>query len=330
MVYPKLYLGHIPPTASERRALRRRALDLREHLHAARAPEPIYVLLSFSAGDHPPASEAELLLLRPNSVIVGAIREYRGAIEALPGGRWFYRDSGEPIRDRYDQPPLQLVKAQRDAVRDRLHAQAARLLDVPADAQPFARTVGALICSPSTHPDSRISLDVDEHRQLLKVLGLDELSGLAAMVRTGALLTEEQMRAIAADLFAGRLWHDGERFLFELAPARFQLRLLAEGGDTRAILPLVEGENSVGRRRDALRDEHRLTLAGDDLVSIDHAQLICGESDHVLLRDTSKNGTWVTPPDAPEERVHEGARVIVAGTLLRMGVTRMRLEGVDG
>ena len=47
------------------------------------------------------------------------------------------------------------------------------------------------------------------------------------------------------------------------------------------------------------------------------------------LRDTSKNGTWITAPGATEERVRHD-RTIVAGTLLRLGVTRARLERVGG
>lgn len=329
-MYPKLYLGHTPPTARERSALRERALDLHERLGAGHEPEPAYALLNFAAGDAPPESEVELLLLRPNAVIVGAIREYAGPIDVLPGGGWLHRDTGEAISEPSGETPLQRIKAQRDAVRARLDADAARLAGVPAEAQPFARTVGALICAPATHPDSRISLDVDEHRQLLKVLGLDELPGLAAMVRSGMALSEEDMRAIASELFAGRLWHDGEQLLFELAPCRFRLRLLADGARAEAVLPLLEGENFVGRRRAPRRHEHRLTLAGDDLVSSDHARIICGEADHVVLRDTSKNGTWVTPPGTAEERVHDSERAIVPGTLLRMGMTRMRLEWAGG
>jgi hypothetical protein len=49
----------------------------------------------------------------------------------------------------------------------------------------------------------------------------------------------------------------------------------------------------------------------------------------VRLRDTSKNGTWVTPPGAAEQRVR-GEQAIGPGTLVRMGVTRMRLERVEG
>ena len=102
------------------------------------------------------------------------------------------------------------------------------------------------------------------------------------------------MRRIVGELFAGRLWHDGERLLFELAPGRFQLRLLPEGDRAEAVLPLIEGENVVGRRKTPRRYERRVTLSGDDLVSSDHARIVCGDDDRVALRDTSKNGTWIT------------------------------------
>jgi len=321
MVALQIYLGQIPSSAHERRMLRARVLDLQASLRPAHEFEPTYALLNFTAGVQPDVCAVELLLLRPNEIIVGAIRAYPGPIAVLHGGRWILCATGEAIRDHNDLPPLQWVKAQRDAVRAQLSAQAARLAGAPS----FERVVGALICAPATHPDSRISLDVDEHRQLLKILGLDELAGLAAMIRTGPQLDEAGMQLIVADIFGGQLWHDGTQFLFELAPCRFQLRLLDAGARQAPILPLAEGENVVGRRT-ARHNEQRLTLSGDDLISSDHARLICEEADHVILRDTSKNGTWVALPGQPEEHVQGAERAIVPGTLLRMGLMRLRLE----
>jgi hypothetical protein len=328
-VDPQIYLGQIPATPQERRALRARAMDLRERLSVTRPPEPMYLLLNFAAGAAAAEREIELMVLRPEAVLVGAIREYRGPVEVAQSGRWTYRATGEPIRDRNDQTPLQLVRAQRDAVRAWLNREAGRLSGAAPDAQPFERTVGAVICAPTLPPDSRIALDVTEHRQWLKVLGLDELPGLVAMLRTGVHLAEESLLMIAAEILGGRLWYDGTGFLFDLAPCRFQLRLLDAEGRAGAVLPLTEGENIVGRRRAPQHHEHRLMLAGDDLVSSDHAALICEEGDQVRLRDTSKNGTWVTPSGGAEQRVH-GERMIGPGTLLRMGVTLMRLERVEG
>ena len=57
-------------------------------------------------------------------------------------------------------------------------------------------------------------------------------------------------------------------------------------------------------------------------------RLLCGDGDYVTLRDTSKNGTWVTPPGGAEERLHGVERAITLGAILRMGVTRMRLERI--
>src|SRR5690242_14024995 len=175
MAYPQLYLGQVPARAAARRALRERALDLYAILHAAREPEPTYALLNFATGVAPvPAGAAraiELLLLRPNAAIVAAIREYPGPIEVTPDGHWTNLTNGAAIREERGQTPLRLVRAQRDAVRERLRQQAAATLGLPDGAQPFERMVGALICAPTTHPESRISLDVDDHRQWLKILG---------------------------------------------------------------------------------------------------------------------------------------------------------------
>jgi FHA domain len=340
MAYPQIYIGQIPATAAERIALRERALDLRTALRASPRGrpelEPICALLNFGVGAAPGPADAapaiELLLLRTNAAIVGAIRTYPGPIEVTPDGRWTDLTTGAAIRDERGRTPLQVVRAQRDAVRARLDQDAEPLLNptvgAGAEAQSFARMVGALICSPATHPESRISLDVDDHRQQLKILGLDELAGLAAMIHTGPRLSEEAMRRIIGDLFDGRPWHDGERLLFELAPGRFQLRMFAEGDRAESVVPLMEGENIAGRRRSVQRHERRITLSGDDLISSDHARLFCGDGDRVTLRDTSKNGTWVTLPGGAEERLHDAERAIAPGAVLRMGMTRLRLERI--
>lgn len=325
MTNPKIYLGAIPPTSAERRALRSQALELQAALRSARPPEPTYLLLNFVAGDATPWRAIELLLLRPHAVIVGAIRAYRGPIEALPGAPWIDRGAHEPITEQDGMSPLAYVRTQRDVVRERLNAEAARLLDASPDAHPFERTIGALICAPALHPDSRVSLDIDDHRQWLKVLGLDELPGLAAMVRTVARLPDQAMRAIIVELFGGRLWRDDTRFLYELAPSRFQLRLLGAEKRKEGILALIEGENVVGRRKNAQHYEYRLTITGDDLISSDHARIICEDDGRVVLRDTSKNGTWVVTPDGQEERVR-GERVIAPHTMLRLGMTHVALE----
>src|SRR5262249_8270880 len=94
-VHPQIYLGHIPPTARERRGLRALALDLNERIAPARAAEPTILLLNFA--DAKLTEMIDLLLLRPTAIIVGAIRAYRGPIEASPNGSWRDRATGEPI-----------------------------------------------------------------------------------------------------------------------------------------------------------------------------------------------------------------------------------------
>src|SRR5262249_36132486 len=150
--------------------------------------EPTTLLLHFAAGEG--AADIDLLLLRPQAAIVGALRAYRGPIVAGPGGPWSYRDSGEAIREPRGHTPTQHVKAQRDAVRERLDAAAGWLFGLAPQARPFERMVGALICVPATHPESRITLEVSEHRQQIKVLGFDELAQLAAILQTGAQLSD--------------------------------------------------------------------------------------------------------------------------------------------
>jgi hypothetical protein len=344
MTYPQLYLGQTPGSASERYVLRERALALHAALHSGSRSridqEPTLVLLNFLIDDRSTPQQVELLLLRPRAALVGMLRTYPGPIEVLPDGRWTDLASGAALRDGLGRTPLQVVRAQRDAVRTRLQHAAADL-DVGQDApqppgrsemalpstagRPFQRTVGALICAPTTHPESRISLDVDDHRQWLKILGLDELAGLAAMLRSDVQLSETAMRAICVEVFGGRLWHNGEKLLFELAPGRFQLRLLGEHEPVDAVFPLIEGENVVGRRKSARRHEHRVALSGDDLMSSDHVRLVCGD-EQVVLRDLSKNGTYLIHPDGAEELLRGADRLLAPGALLRMGVTRMRLE----
>jgi hypothetical protein len=326
-VYPQIYLGNIPNTADQRRALRALALDIRARIHATRAAEPTLLLLHFRVAESA-VPAIDLLLLRPSAAIVGAVRTYQGPIESLPGGQWRRRDSGEPLREERDRTPIQHIKLQRDAVRTQLDAAAPRLLGTPSNVHPFDRTVGALIIAPSTHADSRVSLEIGDHRQQIKLLGLDELPALASMLRLGVQLPELAMQLIGSELFGGRLWHDGAHFLFDLAAPRLQLRLLGDGARPEKLLTLIEGENVLGRRRSSQHYEHRLTLPGDELISADHALIICGD-EWATLRDTSKNGTWITPPGGTEERVR-GERTIFPGTLLRMGVTRVLLERIEG
>lgn len=327
MAPPQIYIGPTPASSAGRLALRALAVDTRTRAATAHADGPTALVLHFAPA--PGAAPVDMLLLRPHSAIVGLVRSYRAPVVAQPGGRWAYRDTGEPIAEAGGATPIQHVAAQRDAVGRRLDQIAPELLGTMPEAHPFERMVGALICMPISHPDSRISLAIGEHRRQLKVLGFDELLPLADMIRLGAQIPAAAMQAIAVDVFGGRLWHDGSRFLFDLAPPRFQLRVLANGTRAERMLPLMEGENVIGRRRAPQSHEHRIALAGDELISADHAVLTCGDDDQLTLRDTSKNGIWVTPPGGAEERVRR-TRALAPGAELRLGITRLRIERIEG
>lgn len=321
----QLYIGQIPTSAAERRALRSLALDLRARFGAARGLDPTVVVLQAAPADMAPI---DLLLLGPHAALAGVVRAYRGPLLAQPGGRWAYADSGAAIAEPGGLSPTQLAGAQRDQLREWLCEAAPTLPGLPSGAEIFGHMVAALICAPVLHPDSRISLDIAEHRRQIKVLGLDELPGLAAMLRSDIHLPEPALHTIAAELFGARLWHDGARFLFDLAPARFQLRVLAAGARAERVLPLREGENVLGRRRSAQQHEHRITLSGDELISADHAVLVCGDEPQVLVRDTSKNGTWLVTSGAADERIR-GERLLDVGATLRMGATQVRVEEAE-
>ncbi|HNP86572.1 MAG TPA: FHA domain-containing protein [Kouleothrix sp.] len=324
-MHPQIYLGQIPATSAERRALRALAIDARARIEAARSDVPTVLLLHFVPNlDLAPV---DLLLLQPNAAIVGAVRSYRGPIVAQPNGHWVYRDTNTPITETDGSTPIHYVAMQRDAVRARLQSVDPALPGVSYDAPAFERMVGAVVCTPITHPDTQISLAIADHRRQLKVLGLDELPAVATMLRPAAALPAEALPTIATNIFGGRLWHDGTRFLFDLAPARFQLRVLPTETRAERVLPLMEGDNLIGRRRAPQHHEYRLTLAGDELISADHALLAVGDDDQIVVRDTSKNGTWMTPPGAAEERIRR-ERTITPGTELRMGITRLRLEPI--
>lgn len=326
--YPRLYIGQKPATPLARRTLRLRALDLAARFKQTLASEPTYALLHFLPSNSTEHDLVELLLLRPNAVLVGLFKDSNGPLDILPNGEWIVRDAARQIRGPYGETPLEQIKRSRDVVLRQLQRYNRELPDIlPEDAR-FARTIGALIVAPKLHPESRVTLDVVDHRQQIKVLGFDELPGLAAMAQTGVQLSEEAMQVIVAEVFGGRRWYDGEQLLFELALAPFQLQVLAETGRPERALSLIEGANVVGRREAPLHHEYRLTLSGDDLMSNDHAIINCTADGRVILRDTSTNGTWVEAPGAAEERLHHVEQVLAPGSMIRMGVTRMWLEQI--
>jgi hypothetical protein len=321
VVATQIYIGRIPDTAGERRALRERALELLALLRAAHQPAPTAALLSFSAGAAPPADTVDLLLLRPRAIIAGVLRAYPGPIAAAPGQGWTDAD-GAPLVEAGDISPLELARMRRDAIVARLGAPGSAWRLPPA-----ARVLGAVIVTPRLHPDSRISLDVDDHRLALKVFGLDELTGVASMAQSNVQLGSEAIQSIAGTL-GGTLWMEGARTLFELTRPRFRLRLL-DGERAGETLPLAEGETVVGRRRSPRRFERRVAVAGDDLISSDHAVLLYEDGSGLTLRDTSKNGTWVTAPGEPEQHLRGAERRLEPGAELRMGLTRMVVERIE-
>ncbi len=316
MPYPHIYIGTTPDTIDRRRAMRTLALDLRVRLRSQRDPAPVVALLHFPIEG---AGIADLLIVRPNALVLAALRTYDGPLDI---SHHMWRDAhGQLIREADGQTPLAEVGLQRDTLRARL------LESLPTDsltARAAQRLIAAVVCMPILHAESRVALDIEDHRAQRKVLGLDELPGLAIMAAGAARMTELDIQMLIERLGV-QLWHDGTRLLFELATARHQLQILNADQAIRTTLPLIEGENIIGRRRTARPHEHRLTISGDDLVSSDHALLNCHEDGRVTLRDTSKNGTWVTLPGGPETFVHATERQLIPGTILRLGDTRMEL-----
>jgi hypothetical protein len=320
MTYLQIYIGQTPDRPEQRRALRTFAMDLRLRLRPTREQSPALVLLNAPVLG---AGIIDLILVRPNAFIVGAVRSYDGPIVAESWAAW--RDQRGAVLTDDGMAPLRYIGMQRDTLR-------ARLVEALAPDSPeiraLPRMIAALISSPTLHPESRIALDIEDHRMQRKLLGLDELAGLAMLGNVGVHIPETNLAPLI-ELIGGQLWHDGSRLLFELAPPRLHLRLI-NSSSLRPALPLIEGENVIGRRRTARPHEHRLTIAGDDLMSSDHALVTCQFDGRVTLRDISKNGTWFTLPGGEESFVHADERQIAPGTILRMGETRMAIEEIEG
>lgn len=323
----RIYIGRTPDTARERIALRERALTLVRGARQSPTEGTCTIAFNIAAGADPPLAQIDLLILRATAVIVGALRSYAGPIDAPPGGVWRDRASGQPILEEDGAHPLHRLRQQRDAVQMSLNAAAARLGVATADPHPFKQVIGVLVGVPALPADSHISLDVDDHRDHLKVCSFDELPGVAAMSHSNVSLPEEAIHTIAGSLFGGRLWYD-DRFLFELAPPRFQLSIRPSGSAPVSV-PLYEGETIIGRRRSPKGNERRIPVLNDDLVSSDHLYIVCGDDvQTVAIRDASKNGTWVTQPDGPAEHLRNAACTIPVGTRLRIGTTDLILERV--
>jgi hypothetical protein len=317
MAHPQIYLGQIPTTSPARRLLREQALKLAA-LFSRPALEPTALLLHFQppAATHP----ADLLVLRPHAALVGVIKDVDGPIVTDAAGQWLAASRGEALRGPEGEPLLDYIKQLREHVMAGLEQ---------ATAQSFVRTVGAFIVAPAVHPETQLVLDIDDHRQHIKVLGLDELPTLAAMAQTGITLDDAALPAFMADVFGAQLWYDGERLLFEISRSALRLRVLRHGDTAQHTWTLLEGANFVGRRQAPHRYEYRVALSGDDLMSNDHALIVVADDGRIVVRDTSTNGTWIALPGEPERRLHRAERPVVPGTTLRMGATRMRLERAE-
>ncbi|MBC8161258.1 MAG: FHA domain-containing protein [Roseiflexaceae bacterium] len=304
-MYHHIYLAQTPTNATARRHLRARALDLAARL-AQVGEGPCAVILGLDSGC------PDLVVLRPHSVIAALIHQTTSPLDQLPDRVWVERASGERV---LGGAPLAAVRAARSMLVRKIeqHSDTAALL---------GRLVGALVIAPTLPADSRIVLDIGEHRDHIKLLGLDELAPLAAMLQAGARLDELSFGGIIAALDA-RLWHNGERLLFEVGLAAYQLN-----HTSGVALTLLEGANVIGRRAAPLQGEFRLTIEGDDTISADHAVLICLADGRAVLRDTSTNGTYLRAHGGEEQRIHHAEQPITAGSTIRMGETVLRLERV--
>lgn len=298
---PEIYLAQIPATPQARRQERAFALELAQQL--ARISEGPCAALLGLGGEYP-----DVLLLRPRSVIVGLICDSTGPIDLLPTGTWIDRTSGNGL---LGGKPLARVRHARTTLVQRL-----------SNVTGLGTITGALVISPTLHVESQVVLDIEDHREQIKVLGMDELAPLASMLQAGAHLDEVAMRAIISAL-GGRLWHNGERLLFEVGLARYRL-----AHTSGVVLTLLEGENVIGRRTAPLQREFRLTIEGDDTISADHAVLICTADGRAIVRDTSTNGTRIRLSEGSELRIHHAEQPVTPGCIIRMGETELRLEQV--
>ncbi|KAB8144016.1 FHA domain-containing protein [Chloroflexia bacterium SDU3-3] len=285
---PQIFLAQPPATAQARRTLRAHALELAAQLVRV-AEGPCYAILNIEPAESEPI---DMLLLRPRSALVALVRQAEGPLRVQGGHPWL----------------AQARQARADA-----------LAMLGGLAPALGTAVAAVVAAPRIPEGSSIALDVEDHRQRVKLLGFDELAALASMLQAGAQLDEAAMRGAAQALDA-QLWHNGERLLFEIGLAPYVLRR----GDG-ATLPLLEGASVVGRRKQAIQHEYRLTIEGDDAVSADHAIIVCAPSGRLLLRDTSTNGTYIRAPGGSEQRIHHAEQAIAPDTIIRLGETELAL-----
>lgn len=321
MSYPRIYICHIPETISARRLLRSRALELHTLLSNTRDTQSQLVVLNIPLGHE----YLDVLLARQNVLIAANMYHWPQAIRVPQGMPWREKLSGAVLNLPDGHSPLQHVAALRNALRIALR-QSWQQSEIEARA--LERMIGAVVAMPELHPDSEVQLDIDDHQQRLKLLGLNELPGLVAMAGASWQLSESALHSMIVEQLHARLWHDGSKLLFELVSPRFQLRLLGDDLESCAALPLLEGENIIGRRRATQASEYRHSIA-DDLVSNDHALIYCEDGDQLRLRDMSKNGTWLAIPGESEEYIHHQEHMLQVGMKIRVGITRMRVERIE-
>lgn len=292
---PQIYLAQTPTSALRRRMLRVQALELRDRL-ARIDPGPCYVVLQLGEAGAP---RMDVAILRPRSVIIGLLKTV-----------------DTPLDIGRDHPWLLEARQARAMLVAQLTAN-----ETAPPPWAIGTPIAAVIISPQLPAESQITLDVEDHRQRVKVLTIDELAPLAAMLQAGAQLDEAAMQQLVAQLGA-RHWHNGERLLFEIGLAPYRLAVI---GRDSPPLTLLEGATVIGRRTAPLHYEYRLTITGDDSISADHAVLVC-DGERVVLRDTSTNGTLITTADSAAQMVHLSEISIVPGTVIRIGETEVRLE----
>ncbi len=283
----RIYLGSTPPTVQERLALRERAVDLIAGLKPVQAS----IMIGFGLVGTLPI---DLAIIAPGLLLTGLLRDQQT----------FAEEAASTTLTAF--------------------AQQQRAMLCAALPGAHAAAIAAIVITPTLAAESEITLDIDDHRARVKILGFDELVGMT-MLAVGDARAETPGNWPLDHAFAARLWHDGARFLFPLMPAQFQLRL-AHGG----IVPLYEGETILGRRRSPRRYEHRITCTDDDLISTDHATLTCLDDETIMLRDMSKNGTRVTRPGEREQQLHNDTTQVTAGTKLNIGSTTLVIEPAEG
>jgi hypothetical protein len=318
----RFYIGELPNDALARRELRDRGLQLLDGLRQAESLDSAVAI--WAARIAPSEPLIDLLLITPQAALVGLLLPGTSPIDMLNDGRWVVRATNEELRNTTGEAPIEQVRRRREAV-VRFFSE---LPDLASEAL-LPRLTAALIFVPAAHRDSRIRLDIEEHRQQIKLVGLDEVAALMSMLQSNSRLPETLLDELATKHGAARLWHTGQQTVFEPADAGWRVQVLPSQFAENRRLTLLLGDNIIGRRRTPREQEYRLLPAHDDLMSNDHAVITCLDEQQIWLRDTSTNGTLVTPPNGPEFRLHRGERQLLAGTILKMGETRMALERAD-